>query len=63
MIPVREEYVSDEFLTAVQENTLTYYWSGTITTTVGKVYETVPMGIYEVADGAFLVLDYEVGTD
>lgn len=31
--------VSDEFLTAVQENTRTYYWSGTITTTAGKVYE------------------------
>ncbi|MCD7717021.1 MAG: hypothetical protein LUI39_11315, partial [Lachnospiraceae bacterium] len=31
--------VSDEFLTAVQENTRTYYWSGTITTTAGKVYD------------------------
>ncbi|MCD8395887.1 MAG: hypothetical protein LUD12_01635 [Lachnospiraceae bacterium] len=30
--------VSDEFLTAVQENARTYYWSGTITTTAGKTY-------------------------
>jgi len=30
--------VSDEFLEAVQENTRSYYWAGTITTTAGKVY-------------------------
>ena len=31
--------VSDAFLEAVQKNTRNYYWSGTITTTDGTVYE------------------------
>ncbi|MCC8047058.1 MAG: hypothetical protein LIP12_16500 [Clostridiales bacterium] len=30
--------VSDAFLTAVAANTRSYYWTGTITTTAGKVY-------------------------
>lgn len=30
--------VSDEFLEAVQSNTRTYDWTGTITTTGGSVY-------------------------
>lgn len=31
--------VSEAFLTAEQENTRSYYWTGVITTTAGAVYE------------------------
>lgn len=30
--------VSDEYKTAIQDNTRSFFWSGTITTTAGKVY-------------------------
>ena len=38
-IVTTEMYISDDFLEAVQKNTRNYYWSGTITTTDGTVYE------------------------